>query len=90
MRSDLVIFQRNCLHPIIYDAIKYYQGLGKPVVFDLDDAYQMLPWSNPARHFWHEVEYSNHLGEVEKGGAIKMLEEGVRLSNGLISPNRIN
>ncbi len=91
MRSDLIIFQRNVLHPSILDAIKYFQGLGKPAVIDLDDAYQSLPWSNPAREFWHEREYPTpqDLEHPVKGGAMRFLEEGIRISNGLLSPNRL-
>jgi hypothetical protein len=89
MHSDVVVFQRNVLHPSIFDAITYFQGMGKPVVIDLDDAYQMLPWSNPARKFWHEQDFGTPTGEVIQGGAMKMLEEGMRLSNGILSPNRI-
>lgn len=87
--ADVITFQRNLLHPVLFDAIKYFQGLGKPVVVDLDDAYQMLPWSNPARNFWHNSEFGTPEGTKEIGGAFKMLEEGLRLSNGLISPNRL-
>lgn len=89
MRSDLIIFQRNCLHPSIFDAIHYFQGMGKPVVIDLDDAYQILPWSNPARDFWHERDFPTPAGEVVKGGAMQMLEEGIRISAGLLCPNRL-
>jgi len=60
--------------------MEYWQGMGKPVVIDLDDAYQFLPWSNPAKPFWHIR---------ENGEALKYLTTGMKLSDGLLSPNRI-
>ncbi len=95
--ADLIIFQRNVIVPEALDAIKYWQGMGKPVVIDLDDAYQILPWSNPAHVFWHERgrERLDILQALENGEKppennqhLKTLEEGLRLSNGLIAPNR--
>ena len=63
-----------------FNAIEYFQGLGKPVLVDLDDAYQSLPWSNPAHRFWVER---------DGGEALKKLEEGLRLADGLVAPNRL-
>lgn len=83
MKADLVIFQRNMVVPQAYDAMEYYQGMGKPVVVDLDDAYQILPWSNPAHAFW--IENSQ---KIEQNPVV-ILEEGLRRSNGLIAPNRL-
>lgn len=80
MRSDVVVFQRNAVEEAAFDAIEYFQGMGKPVVIDLDDAYHILPWSNPAHKFWIQN---------EDGKALVMLEEGLRRSNGLIAPNRL-
>jgi hypothetical protein len=89
MPADIIILQRNLLHPILFDAMRYFQGMGKPCVVDLDDAYQSLPWSNPAKPFWHLNPFQNPEGVTEPGGALKMLEEGLRLSNGLVAPNRL-
>lgn len=94
--ADLIIFQRNLIVREALDAIRYWQGLGKPVVVDLDDAYQMLPWSNPAHRFWAEMglDRTETLTKIENGDPkprterMALLEEGLRLSNGLISPNR--
>ena len=85
--ADLIIFQRNIVTPQAFDAIQYWQGMGKPVVVDLDDAYQMLPRSNPAYQFWNERE-DTWQGKRVRGAGLKYLEEGLRLSNGLLSPNR--
>jgi hypothetical protein len=78
MPADIVVLQRNIIHQQALDAMAYFQGMGKPVVVDLDDAYQSLPWSNPAHRFWHET---------DDGAALKVLEEGLRQSNGLVAPN---
>lgn len=88
MPCDLIIFSRNALIPQSHDAIRYYQGLGKPVVMDLDDGYFALPWSNPARKFWNELDFRTYSGN-EVGGALRMLEEALRISDGLIAPNRL-
>jgi len=77
--ADLVIFERNVAWQEALDAMEYWQGMGKPVVIALDDAYQSLPWSNPAHNFWHVK---------DDGEALKFLERGMTLSDGLISPNR--
>jgi hypothetical protein len=88
MSSDLIIFSRNALLPQSHDAIKYFQIQGKPVVMDLDDAYFMLPHSNPARRFWFEAGFQTYDGP-EKAGASRMLEHALWLSDGLIAPNRM-
>jgi len=80
MLADVIIFQRNMVDETAFDAMEYFQGMGKPVVIDLDDAYHILPWSNPAHKFWHEH---------EEGKALLLLEEGLKRSNGLITPNRL-
>ncbi len=77
--ADLIIFERNVAWQEALDAMEYWQGMDKPVCVALDDAYQSLPWSNPAHKFWHV----NNEGE-----AFKFLERGITLSDGLISPNR--
>lgn len=77
-RAHVIIFQRNIISEAAFDALSYWRGMGIPVVVDLDDAYQMLPWSNPAHRFW----------EQDDRTPVKMLEEGLRLSDGLVAPNR--
>ncbi len=78
--ADLIIFQRNIAWQESLDAIEYWQGMGKPVCVDIDDAYQFLPWSNPAKQFWHLSDNGEHL---------KFMVKGMKLSDGLISPNRL-
>lgn len=89
MPCDVVVFQRNVISPEAFNTMQYWQGMGKPVVVDLDDAYWMLPWSNPAHKFWFEKMFQTPAGPAEKGGAYKMLEEGLRISDGLVAPNRL-
>ena len=81
--SDLIIFQRNLVTEEVFDAIQYWQGMGKPVAADLDDAYQILPWSNPAHKFW--VENPNKMDPPP----LQMLEKGLSMCDALISPNRV-
>jgi len=78
--ADIIIFQRNLVSERIFEAIRYWQGMGKPVAVDLDDAYHILPWSNPAHKFWI---HDNNSVPLEK------LEYGLSLTNGLIAPNRL-
>jgi len=78
--SDIIIVQRNLVTEEVFNAIQYWQGMGKPVVVDLDDAYHILPWSNPAHKFWIEK---------DNGKALDFLEHGLNICDGLISPNRL-
>lgn len=82
MPADHVRVQRNVINERVLDAIQYFQGLGKTVTVDLDDAYHILPWSNPAHAFW--IENASGLEPTP----LKVLEEGLRLSDGLTAPNR--
>jgi hypothetical protein len=87
--ADLIIYERNAITPRALAFIQYWQGMGKPVVINLDDAYWMLPYSNPARPFWFEKEHPGPDGVVVVGGATKMLEEALRQSDGLVAPNAL-
>lgn len=83
MPTDIVIVQRNVIIPQVIDAMRYYQAMGKPVAVDLDDAYQILPWSNPAHKFWKQnaANFAEH--------PLGVLERGLQQSNGFIAPNRL-
>lgn len=87
MPADLIIFQRNIINTACWDALDYWLAMGKPIAVDLDDAYNILPWSNPAKQFWH-IRPDLWQGEMTQGAAIKYLEEGLRKTGALISPNR--
>lgn len=78
--ADIIVFQRNLINENVMDGIQYWQGMGKPVAVDLDDAYHILPWSNPAHRFWIEREDERH---------VDMLERGLSICNALIAPNRL-
>lgn len=82
MPADLIIFQRNLVTAQALDVAMYFQGMGKPIAVDLDDAYPILPWSNPAHKFW--IENVHNLDP----NPIVMLEKGLQSLNGLIAPNR--
>lgn len=103
MEADLITVQRNVIDPQILESIRYFLGMGKPVAIDLDDAYHILPWSNPAHRFWHERDdlYTPHSEGVSQfgqaslnghgkvnGAALRYLEDGLRLTQALIAPNR--
>lgn len=79
-KASVIIFQRNVIDTSVHQVIRYWQGMGKPVVVDLDDAYHILPWSNPAHQFWIQH---------EEGIALQHLEDGLSISDGLIAPNRL-
>jgi hypothetical protein len=67
--------------------MNYWIGLrNKPIAVDLDDAYSILPWSNPAHKFWIERE-DEWEGEQVEGAALKYLEKGLRQCRALIAPN---
>lgn len=82
-QADIIVLQRNVVVKSVIDVMQYWQGLGKPVVIDLDDAYQMLPVCNPAYPFWKEN--SSNL-ETEP---LTILEQGLAASNGLTAPNNL-
>ncbi len=82
MRSDIIAFQRNLVAQEVFDAIEYWKGMGKPVLADLDDAYQILPISNPAWHFWIENSTSRD------PDPLIWLERGLGICGNLTSPNR--
>ena len=87
--SDLIIVQRNLTHQKVLDAISYFMCTGKPIVVHLDDGYWMLPRSNPAYQYWNKNPYPDPEGKVYPGGALKMMEEGIRRAHGLTCPNRL-
>lgn len=79
--ADVITVQRNLISEEVFDAIRYWQGMGKVFVADIDDAYPILPWSNPAHEFW--INDPNNIQPVSK------LEEGLALCGYLTSPNRL-
>lgn len=49
--ANLIVVQRNLFGRVL-QAIAYWQGQGKAVIADFDDAYDLLPESIGAYHFW--------------------------------------
>lgn len=85
--ADIIIIQRNVVAESVMQVMDYWIGLrNKPVAVDLDDAYSMLPWSNPAHKFWIERK-DEWQGELVEGAALLYLEEGLRKCGALIAPN---
>lgn len=78
--ADLIIFQRNIVNQATFEALRYWRGMGKPIAIDLDDAYHILPWSNPAHQFWHVK---------DDGAALIWLERGLAEADALIAPNQL-
>jgi len=83
MEADLVIFQRNLFCEPYFSAIQYFQGLGKPIMLDLDDGYPILPWSNPAHAFW--VENVRKLNPPPLEG----LKHGASIVDAVCSPSKV-
>lgn len=84
MEYDLIIVQRNLVFHEIHMACDYFRALGKPVVCDLDDAYNILPWSNPAHAYW-----IRNVPGIEPP-PLEMLEEGLRNHvDALTSPSKV-
>jgi len=81
--ADVVIMQRNLLSQSVWNFCDYWRGMGKLVLSDLDDAYQIMPQSNPAYPFWHENK--GNLPEEP----IKILTTGLSHTDGLLAPNRV-
>ncbi len=78
--ADIIIVQRNIIDEQMINAMLYWKGMGKTIAVDLDDAYHILPHSNMAKNFWHRR---------QNGEALKVLESGLSLADGLIAPNRL-
>jgi hypothetical protein len=83
MENDLILFQRNLFSEPYFSAVEYFQGLGRPVVLDLDDAYPILPWSNPAHSFW--IQNARKLDPEP----LKGLQNGVEIVDAVSSPSKV-
>lgn len=81
--ANIITVQRNMLTPEVMDAMQYWRGRGIPVVADLDDAYPLLPSSNPAHNLW--INNSIHADPPP----LVMLERSLSVCDGLTSPNRL-
>ena len=79
----MIVVQRNLFTQRVWDACEYWRGLGKTVVADLDDAYQMMPVNNPAYWFW--VANRGNLPHDPVEG----LKEGLRHVDALLAPSKV-
>ncbi len=51
--ADIIVVQRLLFGQVL-DAIQYWRARGKAVVADFDDAYDLMPPSNPGYRYWGE------------------------------------
>lgn len=83
MPAQIVIVQRNLVNQRVWDFCDYWRGMGKTVIADLDDAYNMMPTSNPAYRFWVQ-----NRGKLPQD-PVEALAEGLHHVDGLTSPSRV-
>ena len=50
-RADVIVVQRNLAGPVL-SAIQHWKARGKVLLADFDDAYDLMPPSNPAYAYW--------------------------------------
>ena len=81
--ADVIVFQRNVIDQVVYDAMDYWRALGKIILVDLDDHYPAIPPSNPAFPYWIQ-----NLAEMDPP-PVERLEEGLRHADALIAPNKL-
>lgn len=82
--ADAIILQRGAMPPA-WEAVRYWQQQGKTVIADIDDGYIQLPDHHPSFNFWHRKTPNQPTGRP----AIIDMAEGLRLVNGLVSPNKL-
>jgi glycosyltransferase involved in cell wall biosynthesis len=49
--ADIIVVQRNLIGPVLA-AIQHWKARDKTIIADFDDAYDLMPPSNPAYPFW--------------------------------------
>lgn len=81
-RADVIFVQRNILFPELWEAMDYQRGLSKLVVADMDDAYPILPPSNPAHDFW--IKNRSNIQPLP----LDRLKEGLHHVDALTSPSK--
>jgi glycosyltransferase involved in cell wall biosynthesis len=89
--ADLIILQRNAFDVAI-NKISYWKAMGKAVVVDLDDAYELMTEATgaPSYEFWK-------YGRVEQNGKpatispkpIEQLKWGVKIAGAVSSPSNV-
>jgi glycosyltransferase involved in cell wall biosynthesis len=82
-KADIIVYQRNVIHPLVWRSMDYWRALGKIVLVDLDDHYPMIPPSNPAFPYWMENTQGLDPHPIEA------LKEGLEHADALISPSHV-
>jgi len=82
--ADVIVLQRGAMPPA-WDAVRYWRSRGKVVLADIDDGYIQLPEHHPSFNFWHRRTPAQPNGRP----AILDMAAGLRLVDGLVSPNQL-
>jgi glycosyltransferase involved in cell wall biosynthesis len=64
--ADVIVVQRNLFGPVL-TAIQHWKARDKVVIADFDDAYDLIPPSNPSYRFW-----AQGFGQREDGQPVKI------------------
>jgi glycosyltransferase involved in cell wall biosynthesis len=64
--ADLLVVQRNLFGPVL-TAIQHWKARDKVVIADFDDAYDLMPPSNPSYRFW-----AQGLGQRDDGQPVRI------------------
>jgi len=82
-KADFIMFQRNVLDKVVWNAMDYWRASGRVVTVDLDDHYPNIPPSNPAYPYW--IQNKGNLDPVP----VQRLKEGLLHADALISPSHV-
>lgn len=91
-KADLVIFQRN-IFAQAQGKLLYWRGKGKPIVVDLDDAYEIMhhDTGSPAADFWMLGKQPDENGNmvILQPHPREVLKTGVKLAGAVSSPSKV-
>lgn len=82
--ADVVVIERLALADL-YRLIENLRRRGKVVVADFDDAYHLMPVSNPAFKFWGQNETPD--GRKLNPPALEQFRRGLALCSGVVTPS---
>jgi hypothetical protein len=80
--ANLIVYQRNIFKNEVWNAIRFWQGLGHPVVVDMDDHYLGLPIGNPAFVYWNTPN-----ADLNNRTPLDVAKERMLLVDAVMSPN---
>lgn len=90
--ADLVIFQRN-VFGFALNKLLYWRSLGKPIVLDLDDAYDLMKedTGSPSSSFWeHGVQMDEKGNRTQLNPKpIELLRWGAKIIGAVSSPSQV-